>query len=411
MKNGNGITPDPEIIDAGVIEKMTKAERDSQIDIARRYPRTVSLFHERAVALATHSEEIAASCFYALRRGGNVIEGPSIRLAEIVASTWGNLRCESRVIDEGRHFITAEGSAWDLETNYAVRREVRRRITTRDGKRYGDDMILVTGNAAAAIAYRNAVFNVVPSAYVNTILAEARMVAIGDVETLGAKRVKWIALFAKGGIEQDRILASLGRRRIEDVTLEDLALMQATFTAIKEGSLSPDDAFEIAEESPPAPEPGHRSFGPKGRRAEATPGEVAAELAKPPPPAPPDPGPGRPPATGAGAAVADRVASVDTEHKEGLDKREAAIKAAMATYSLPAADAKWRMRLCDTLPEIETVIIGEKRKTVLIQYESRKAELEQAEKARQARLPGLDEPPPSFDHNEPPPLGDQDRPR
>ena len=39
----------------------------------------------------------AEGCFFSLPRGGKRLEGPSIRLAEICAATYGNLRCGSRI--------------------------------------------------------------------------------------------------------------------------------------------------------------------------------------------------------------------------------------------------------------------------------------------------------------------------
>ena len=50
--------------------------------------------------MATIDAEVAGSCFYKLSRGGKTIEGPSVRLAEIVASAWGNLKFGARIIDE-----------------------------------------------------------------------------------------------------------------------------------------------------------------------------------------------------------------------------------------------------------------------------------------------------------------------
>src|SRR5678816_4803120 len=98
--------------------------------------------------------------FYSLPRGGRNIVGPSVRFAEVVASSWGNIRSGARIIDIDDKFITAQGQCFDLEKNICVQVEVKRRITKKDGKRYDDDMIGVTGNAACSISLRNAVFKV-----------------------------------------------------------------------------------------------------------------------------------------------------------------------------------------------------------------------------------------------------------
>ena len=68
---------------------LTKAEIDTQISTAKAYPRSLTKFRDNALSMATFSEDIAAACTYALPRGGSKLEGPSIRLAEIVAAEIG----------------------------------------------------------------------------------------------------------------------------------------------------------------------------------------------------------------------------------------------------------------------------------------------------------------------------------
>ena len=147
-----------------VMSPATRAEVDIQVATAKRFPRSIKAFNRQAMEMATFNEDVAAGCIYALPRGGKPIEGPSVRLAEIVLAAWGNVRADARVIDVGAKEITAEGMCWDLEKNIAIRVQVKRRITDKNGSRYNDDMIVVTGNAACSIALRNAVFKVIPMA-------------------------------------------------------------------------------------------------------------------------------------------------------------------------------------------------------------------------------------------------------
>ena len=86
---------------------ITKAEIDVQISTAKAFPRSLKQFQDRAMSMATFSEEIAASCSYALPRGGKSLEGPSVRLAEIIVSSFGNIRSGARVIANDGKTITA----------------------------------------------------------------------------------------------------------------------------------------------------------------------------------------------------------------------------------------------------------------------------------------------------------------
>ena len=249
MSNGEMIQSAELMPSRTYVESQTRGEVDMQVSTARRFPRSVKTFKERALSLATLDEETAASCFYSLPRGGKAIEGPSARLAEIVAASWGNLRSQACVVDVDKKFVTARGTCWDLENNTAVSVEVQKRITDSKGRPYNDDMIGVTSNAACAIALRNAVFKVVPMAMVKPIYDAARKVAIGDAQTLNARRHKMVDHFGKMGVRLDQILAKVERVSIEDISLDDLAVLIGLSTAIKDGDTSIDEAFAVAEQS------------------------------------------------------------------------------------------------------------------------------------------------------------------
>lgn len=239
--------------DASTIEALTRGEVDMQVATAKKYPRALKRFQNDVLTLATMDQETAAQCFYALPRDGKTIEGPSVRLAEIVANAWGNMRCETRIVDIGREFLTAQATVWDLERNLLVRIEVRRRITGKGGRRYSDDMIVVTANAAAAIAFRNAVFKAVPFAYVEPVYEQCRRVAVGDQRTLADNRAQWIGYFAKMGVVEARVLQLLNRASIDEVTVDDLVTLRGLATAIKENTTSIDEVFPDPKQETSAP--------------------------------------------------------------------------------------------------------------------------------------------------------------
>jgi hypothetical protein len=214
--------------DVGALEQIARGEVDIQISTARRFPRSIEAFQKKALSMATIDEETAASCFYVLpkRKGAEkAIEGPSARLAEIAAAAYGHMAIAGRIVEEGDRFVVAQGAAWDLENNVRRVVEVRRRITSRDGGRYSDDMIMVTCNAAIAIATRNAVFQVIPQAYTRQIYHACREVAVGTQQTLSKRRGAMLEHFQKMGVEPARVFALLEVRGTEDITLEHLATL------------------------------------------------------------------------------------------------------------------------------------------------------------------------------------------
>lgn len=234
------------------LEALNKSEIDIAISTAHRFPRSILKFKNEALAMATLDEETASSCFYVLKRENKNIEGPSVRLAEIIGSAWGNLRYGARVISIDDKFVSAQGVCHDLEKNISANVEVRRRITMKDGRRYSDDMIGVTCNAACSIALRNAIFKVVPFTYAKDIYEKAKKVAVGDTQTLSTRRQQMVSHFSKMAVTLAMILELLEKPSIEDVGLEDLATLKGIATAIKDGDSSVDEVFGKKEPAAPA---------------------------------------------------------------------------------------------------------------------------------------------------------------
>lgn len=232
-----------EIESPTVLATLSRAEIDTQIATANRYPRSIRVFKLKAMELVTLDEETAGSMFYALPRDGKTIEGPSARMAEVIGSCWKNLRYQARVIDIGEDFVTAQGMCFDLENNVAASMEVMRRIKNKYGKRYNDDMIGVTANAACSIALRNAIFKIVPRALWTDIYEAARETSIGKAETMQARRDKVAAYFAKMGVDEKKLCGAVNRAGLEDLTIDDIITLRGFATAIKSGETSIEAIF------------------------------------------------------------------------------------------------------------------------------------------------------------------------
>lgn len=246
METNGQVTQELEVIPSTAqtaLYLITKAEVDTQIATAKAFPRSIKQFMDKAESIATVNEDVAASCNYALPRAGKTIEGPSVRLAEIVVSAYGNMRCGARVIDNDGKTITAQGICHDLETNNCMTVEVKRRITDRNGKTLSEDMQVVIGNAACAIAFRNAVYKVIPAALIEGIYEKTKEVAKGKAETMVKRRDKALE-YARGlGITDEQITVKLGVKKVDDIDLDKLAVFRAILSGIKNGETTVQEAF------------------------------------------------------------------------------------------------------------------------------------------------------------------------
>lgn len=255
---------DPEI--AGATEALTRlggTDIDIAIATARRYPRSVEKFIPELRAMALSDPEVAEGCYYTLKRKGKggeevLIQGESVRLAEMALCVWGNIRAGSRIIGvtpDGK-YIEAQGVCHDLEKNVLVTETTRRGITTSDGRPYSNDMVGVTGNAAGSVALRNAIFRVIPVALVKPVFdACLALVASGgqegDQKVIDkARRVITKLVGLHKGLTEERIVAAIGRESVEQFSGEDLTTLIGMGTAIKDGQQTADEAFPPAKKGP-----------------------------------------------------------------------------------------------------------------------------------------------------------------
>ncbi len=232
-----------------------------QMQMAKQYPRDLQRF-QQMVMMTIEDPATAAECFYSKPAGGGeMVEGPSVRLAEIVATAWGNLHVKQAIepVAPTDKMVTAKATVWDLESNTVVELEEPRSIMGRRG-RFSDSMIVNTAKAARSIAYREAIFKVVPRAMVKFFERQARTI-VDESGELGVKIQEAVVHFKKHDVEEERILKTLGLQDWSQATERVVSTLRGMATALKEGH-SVDEVFPVGEGE--APEGGtFKSFGGK----------------------------------------------------------------------------------------------------------------------------------------------------
>ena len=233
------------------IDALERANVDSQVATAKQYPRNIRRSIDNSMVMATMDAETAQSCGYALPRGGKPVTGPSVHLAKIIVSNWGNMRTEAKVVQITDKQIISRGTAWDLETNVASAFEVRRSIVDKHGKRYSDDMITVTGNAANSIAYRNAVFAVIPKAVVDKVYKAAQKAITGDLsdeEKLVKRRSEAINYFNDiWGISEEEVIKLCDKQTVNQIKAEEIALLLGMAQSLKDGDTSVEELMKLLQ--------------------------------------------------------------------------------------------------------------------------------------------------------------------
>lgn len=235
------------------VDAVERANVDSQVATAKRYPRDIRRSIDNSVVMATMNQETAQSCSYALPRGGKPITGSSVHLAKIIVSNWGNMRTEAKVVQITDKQVISRGTCWDLETNVASAFEVRRSIIGKNGQRFSDDMITVTGNAANSIAYRNAVFAVIPKAITDRVYYAAQKFITGDLsdsDKLLKVRTGILNNFKNNyGITEEEVVKMCGKQTVNQIGADEISMLMGTIQALKDGDTTVDELMKPIRES------------------------------------------------------------------------------------------------------------------------------------------------------------------
>lgn len=239
------VNQDQSIIQVDAVER---ANVDSQVATAKQYPRDLMRSVNNSIAMATMDYNTAQSCGYALPRGGKPITGPSVHLAKLIVSNYGNVRAEAKVVQITDKQVISRGTCWDLENNVATAFEVRRSIVGKGGKRFSDDMITVTGNAANAIAYRNAVFSVIPKAITDKVYQAAQRFITGDLsdeEKIISRRKKCIDFFKdEYGITEEEVVMLCGKQTVNQIKADQIALLLGITQSLKDGDTTVEELMK-----------------------------------------------------------------------------------------------------------------------------------------------------------------------
>lgn len=229
------------------LDTIEKANVDVQVATAKNFPRNLKRSIDNSIVMATMDEETARTMGYALPRGGKPITGPSVHLAKLIVSNWGNIRAEAKVVQITDSQIVSRGTCWDLENNVATAIEVRRNIKGKNGQRFNDDMITVVGNAANSIAYRNAVFSVIPKAVTDKVYKAAQERITGglsDETKLLQRRTQCLKFFQdEYGISEEEVVKLCGKQTVNQIKANEIALMLGIYQSLKDGDTTVEEVL------------------------------------------------------------------------------------------------------------------------------------------------------------------------
>jgi len=242
------------VLAPSALEAIERAEIDIAIATAKRYPRDLALVKREMREMATKDVAVAASCSYALPRAGKTIIGPSVRMAEIVFSCFGNLNAGARIVSMTDEQVTCQAVCHDLQRNTRLAIEIPRNIyvskkakTPEEKAAAIRDAKHITSLAALKIGFREAIFAVVPRSLVTPIWKEAQEVAIGKGRTFDEARSACLDEFKKIGVSTKKVCEYLEIGGPEALTTGHLQILFGVLTSINEGETNIEAEFGVAQ--------------------------------------------------------------------------------------------------------------------------------------------------------------------
>lgn len=253
-------------VEQNALEIMERASIDVQIATAHTYTRQknggLKAFISRATDMVTVDKETAEACIYRRPVGKDESgrmqyhEGESIRLAEIVAACYGNLRVQGMITEVQPRQVKAVGVAHDLESNYAAKAEVIEATIKKNGQPFDERMRLNVAKSAQSKAIRDAIFRVVPKSLCKSIIENAYQVIRGKEEPLTVRRARVGEWLKKLSIDATRVYTALGVNGLEEIGQEELEALTGIRTALKDGDVTIDEAFPPIETPDKTPQKG-----------------------------------------------------------------------------------------------------------------------------------------------------------
>lgn len=251
----NGVMAQLDNINQGTVAieaSRAIAEAQAKLVIAKRFPRDETLAYQK-IAETCSRRDLAEKAFYSYSRGGSIVSGPSIRLAEELARCWGNIDYGIKELSQDDGKSEMQAYAWDLETNaMSVQnftnphiREVKGKAKRLTSQR---DIYEINANMGAR-RLRARILAIIPAYIVEMAITECRKALAGKSDEPLIDRINnMVVAFAKLGVTKEQIETRL-KRKVDTMTVDDLTDYIGIYNSIKEKESKPVDWFGAEEKA------------------------------------------------------------------------------------------------------------------------------------------------------------------
>lgn len=228
------------------------AEVQAQVLMSKQFPRDEVRAVDKILNECTRIR-LAEASTYAYPKGGQMIEGPSIRLAEAIARNWGNLDFGIKEIDQTNGESSVIAYCWDLENNIRESKSFKVkhwRHTKQGGYALTDprDIYELVANQGAR-RLRSCILGVIPGDVVDSALEQCALTMTAKADTSKEAVAKLLEAFKPYKVEKSHIEKFIGSR-IEAIKPAQVIKLRTIYSSLKDSMSKAWDWFEIEKPKP-----------------------------------------------------------------------------------------------------------------------------------------------------------------
>lgn len=243
--NGAPVKREP----AALVETASQreiAEVQAAMAIAKRFPRDPIAAMDRILQACTRPT-LAEGALYSYSRGGSEVSGPSIRLAEVAAQSWGNIQFGIRELEQRNGESTVEAYAWDIETNTRqskVFQVAHKRHTKRGSFRLEDprDIYEMVANQGAR-RLRACILGVIPGDVIEAAVKQCETTLRASADTSPDALKKMVDAFGQYGVTKTQIEKRI-QCRLEAIRPAQVVQLKKVYASLRDGMSTPAEWFD-----------------------------------------------------------------------------------------------------------------------------------------------------------------------
>lgn len=197
---------------------------------------------------------LADQALYAYPRGGSIVTGPSIRLAEMLLQKWGNCESGIKELSQSNGVSICEAFAIDLETNVKVSKifHVKHERVTRDSRKNLTDPRDIYEIAAnnGARRMRACILAIIPGDVTEEAVNRCKKTMASNKKPMKERIPVMISKFEEVGVTQSMIEKKLGHK-IESILEKEFFDLMMIFRSINDNVAKKEDFFKLDDSEKP----------------------------------------------------------------------------------------------------------------------------------------------------------------